>query len=71
MTGSIWFYINTPQTASNETKTSKAPLYRCDDRTQCAQMTSCAEALFFLHSCKRKSLDKNNNGIPCEQQLCR
>jgi cold shock CspA family protein len=44
--------------------------YRCDGRTHCSQMTSCAEAKFFLQNCPGTKMDGNNDGVPCEQQWC-
>jgi cold shock CspA family protein len=43
---------------------------RCDGRTQCSQMTSCAEAVYFLQNCPGTTMDGNNDGEPCEQQWC-
>ncbi|NKB16943.1 MAG: excalibur calcium-binding domain-containing protein [Pseudanabaena sp. CRU_2_10] len=48
-----------------------SPLFRCDGRTHCSQMTSCAEATFFLKNCPNVKMDGNNDGIPCEQQWCK
>ncbi|MEO6743439.1 MAG: cold shock domain-containing protein [Caldimonas sp.] len=45
--------------------------YRCDGRTYCSQMTSCAEATYFLKNCPGVKMDGNNDGVPCEQQWCR
>lgn len=44
--------------------------FRCDGRTHCSQMTSCAEAKFFLNNCPGTRMDGNNDGVPCEQQWC-
>lgn len=44
--------------------------FRCDGRTYCSQMTSCAEATFFLKYCPDTKMDGNNDGIPCEKQWC-
>jgi cold shock CspA family protein len=44
--------------------------FRCDGRTHCSQMTSCAEAKFFLNNCPGTKMDGNNDGVPCEQQWC-
>jgi cold shock CspA family protein len=44
--------------------------FRCDGRTHCSQMTSCAEATFFLRNCPGVKMDGNNDGVPCEQQWC-
>ena len=50
---------------------STATNFRCDGRTYCSQMTSCAEATFFLKNCPGTKMDGNNDGVPCEQQWCR
>jgi cold shock CspA family protein len=43
---------------------------RCDGRTTCSQMTSCAEAKWFLNNCPGTRMDGNHDGVPCEQQWC-
>ena len=43
---------------------------RCDGRRYCTQMTSCAEAKYFLANCPGVKLDGDNDGIPCEEQWC-
>lgn len=45
--------------------------FRCDGRTHCSQMTSCAEATYFLKNCPGTKMDGNNDGIPCERQWCK
>ena len=45
--------------------------FRCDGRTHCSQMTSCAEATYFLRNCPNTRMDGDNDGIPCERQWCR
>ena len=42
----------------------------CGSKRYCSQMNSCDEANFYLSHCNVKSLDKNNDGVPCES-LCR
>ena len=44
--------------------------FRCDGRTYCSQMTSCAEATYFLKNCPGTKMDGNGDGVPCEQQWC-
>ena len=44
--------------------------FKCDGRTYCSQMTSCAEATYFLKNCPGTKMDGDNDGVPCEQQLC-
>lgn len=43
----------------------------CDGRQHCSQMTSCAEATYFLKNCPGTKMDGDNDGVPCETQLCR
>jgi endonuclease YncB( thermonuclease family) len=45
--------------------------YRCDGRTHCSQMRSCAEATYFLKHCPGVKMDGNRDGVPCEKQWCR
>lgn len=44
--------------------------FKCDGRTHCSEMTSCAEARYFLENCPNTQMDGNNDGEPCEQQWC-
>lgn len=44
--------------------------FRCDGRTLCSQMTSCAEAKYFLANCPGVKMDGDRNGTPCERQWC-
>jgi endonuclease YncB( thermonuclease family) len=46
------------------------PAFRCDGRTRCTQMRSCAEAQYFLANCPGVQLDGDRNGVPCEAQWC-
>jgi len=41
----------------------------CGQKRHCAQMSSCAEATFYLTRCAELSLDRNKNGKACEE-LC-
>lgn len=44
--------------------------FSCDGRTHCSQMTSCAEAKYFLQNCPNVQMDGNHDGVPCQQQWC-
>lgn len=44
--------------------------WRCDGRTRCSQMSSCAEATWFLQHCPGTQMDGDHDGVPCEQQWC-
>ncbi len=41
----------------------------CGRKQHCAQMTSCAEATYYLQHCRLTTLDGNRDGVPCES-LC-
>jgi len=53
-----------------ETPESQPVRFRCDGRTYCSQMTSCAEAKYFLAHCPNVKMDGDHDGIPCERQWC-
>lgn len=62
-----------PRTSGVEAPTILLPAsssFRCDGRTRCTQMTSCAEATYFLNHCPGVKMDGDNDGIPCEDQWC-
>ena len=40
--------------------------FRCDGREHCSQMTSRAEAVFFIQNCPNTKMDGDRDGIPCE-----
>lgn len=44
------------------------PAFVCDGRVHCSQMTSCAEARFFLQHCPNTKMDGDGDGLPCEQE---
>lgn len=41
----------------------------CGAKRHCSEMTSCAEARFYLRQCGIRALDGDHDGIPCES-LC-
>ena len=43
-----------------------AARFSCDGRQYCSQMTSRAEAEFFVRSCPNVKMDGDRDGIPCE-----
>src|SRR5258706_65557 len=62
------------ETTTNRSAGTEAPstaAFRCDGRIYCSQMTSCAEATYFLRNCPGVKMDGNNDGVPCERQWCR
>lgn len=58
------------QSVPQRMQPAAASAFRCDGRTHCSQMTSCAEAKYFLANCPGTTMDGNNDGVPCEQQWC-
>ena len=44
--------------------------FQCDGRTRCTEMTSCAEATYFIRHCPNTKMDGDNDGVPCEDQHC-
>jgi cold shock CspA family protein len=44
--------------------------FSCDGRTHCSQMTSCAEAEYFIAHCPNTAMDGDGDGEPCEAQWC-
>lgn len=54
------------KTASTTTSDNR----ECGTKHTCREMSSCNEAMFYLNTCGVKSLDGNNDGIPCSK-LCK
>lgn len=44
--------------------------FSCQGKTRCTQMTSCAEATFYLNHCPGSVTDGDGDGRPCEDQWC-
>ena len=59
----------TPALAATQTALP-ATARKCDGRKVCSQMTSCAEAKYFLANCPGTKMDGDRDGIPCEEQWC-
>jgi len=60
--------VSEPVVALISPSTSPAPLFHCDGRTRCSQITSCDEAIYFLAHCPGTKMDGNHDGVPCERQ---
>ena len=58
------------RTGAIEPAADTASVFRCDGRTRCPQMRSCAEATYFVQHCPNTKMDGNNDGVPCERQWC-
>lgn len=44
--------------------------FQCSGKIYCSEMSSCAEAKFYLRNCPGAKMDGDNDGIPCEKQWC-
>lgn len=42
----------------------------CEEKRECREMRDCAEARFHFEQCGQTQLDRDGDGIPCEE-LCR
>jgi len=47
-----------------------APSFQCEGKTRCPEMSSCAEAVFYLQNCPGTQMDGDHDGTPCEDQWC-
>jgi hypothetical protein len=56
---------------TSEQPGSREEGFKCDGRTRCSQMTSCAEAKYFIKHCPGAEMDGEGDGVPCEGHLCR
>jgi len=62
--------LKTKAPTATQRESATRSQFRCDGRTYCSQMKSCAEATFFLRNCPGVKMDGNNDGVPCEKQWC-
>jgi cold shock CspA family protein len=49
---------------------STSVAFKCEGKIHCSQMTSCAEATYYLKNCPGVKIDGDSDGIPCEDQHC-
>ncbi len=57
------FFESRPKVASSR--------YSCTGKQHCSQMSSCAEAKFYIQNCPNTKMDGDGDGVPCERQHCR
>lgn len=57
-------YTGTSPNTASPIKTKAQ--FKCDGRQHCSQMTSRAEAEFFIKHCPNTKMDGDRDGIPCE-----
>lgn len=65
----------TPET-SESIRTNKVAgresnqIFTCSGKTNCSEMSSCDEAMYYLKHCPGTIADGDHDGIPCEDQWC-
>lgn len=57
-------------TESESKKEISSSKFQCGSKKYCKDMSSCAEARFYLNECGKSRLDRDKDGTPCES-LCR
>lgn len=65
-----WTYRHSVKTGTPPAANDNATGYSCSGKSKCGQMSSCAEARFYLTQCGMSQLDGNHDGTPCES-LCK
>jgi hypothetical protein len=63
-------YITKSKTVSLVKRAKVDGRYTCSGKIYCSEMTSCAEAKFYLQNCPGTKMDGDNDGVPCEKQWC-
>lgn len=63
-------YSSQPEALASLSAETSSGRFKCDGRTSCALMTSCAEATFFIRNCPNTKMDGDGDGVPCESQWC-
>lgn len=65
-TSSYMAPIENQKTTNEVPRSNSGDGYTCSGKTTCGQMTSCAEARYYLTSCGQTRLDGDKDGTPCE-----
>lgn len=66
------FFLSQPQTVADpgfsipQTAIDNRQKFKCDGRQHCTEMTSRAEAEYFIRNCPGTKMDGDNDGEPCE-----
>jgi len=51
---------------TTNSNTNSGGTFTCSGKTKCGEMTSCAEAKYYLNVCGVSRLDGDHDGVPCE-----
>jgi Excalibur calcium-binding domain len=62
--------VPSDRNAVPKTETKVGGEFTCSGKRRCGEMLSCDEAKFYLKTCGVKSLDGDQDGVPCNS-LCR
>lgn len=65
-----WRHAGRSSSPAPVTPAASSAGFTCAGKTYCREMTSCAEARFYLTQCGLSRLDGDRDGVPCED-LCR
>ena len=65
---SSFFIISSP--VLEKSKKANTEQFSCAERKYCKEMSSCAEAKYHLNECGEGRLDRDGDGVPCEN-VCR
>ncbi len=65
-----WKWRHPDAPADPAAKPAKDTAFRCGTKTYCREMTTCAEANFYLQKCGLTRLDGDGDGVPCST-LCK
>jgi endonuclease YncB( thermonuclease family) len=65
-----WRWRHPEAAARPAPKSTQDPAFRCGAKTFCREMTSCAEARFYLTECGLTRIDGDGDGVPCAS-LCK
>ena len=63
-------YVMYKTTQSSQVAPDGSAVFACEGKTRCSQMTSCAEAMFYLKNCPGQQTDGDGDRVPCESQWC-
>ena len=62
--------VKSKSTTLVDHKKKNNEMFQCSGKVYCSEMSSCAEAKFYLRNCPGTKLDGDSDGIPCEKQWC-
>jgi endonuclease YncB( thermonuclease family) len=66
----IWRKMRKESSSGRSLQGSRQIVIKCGKKSLCGEMSSCEEAIAYLHQCALKNIDGDGDGIPCES-LCK